>query len=77
MKRVFIILILIFILSGLTFSDSFPMEDLVKPSMITVKDNKLYVLEKTTISIYSIGDMKLISKFGKSGEGPREFMART
>ena len=77
MKRVFLISILIIILTGLTFSDSVPMDDLVKPSMIVVKDGKLYVLEKTTISIYSIRDMKLITKFGKSGEGPREFMART
>ncbi len=77
MKRFFLVSIIIFFLSVSTFSESYPMEDLVKPSMITVKDDKLYILEKTTISIYSIRDLKLVSKFGKSGEGPREFMART
>ncbi len=77
MKRIFLISVLVFLINGFIFSRSFSMDDLVKPSMITVKDNKLYVLEKTTISIYSIEDMKLITKFGKSGEGPREFMART
>ena len=77
MKRIFLVSFLFVLINGFIFSRSFPMDDLVKPSMITVRDNKLYILEKTTISIYSISDLKLITKFGKSGEGPREFMART
>jgi len=62
--------------SGFLSTEVYRMEELVKPSMITVNGDKLYVLEKTTISIYSLKDPKLISRFGKSGEGPREFMAR-
>ncbi|MCK5005091.1 MAG: hypothetical protein KAS21_08380 [Candidatus Aminicenantes bacterium] len=76
MNRAILLVIVLLIFSGFIFSEIHMMEDLVKPSLIIVKNNKLYVLEKTTISIYSIKDMKLINKFGKSGEGPREFMAR-
>ncbi len=68
------LILLILVKPGL--SESNIMENLVKPSMIIVKENKLYVLEKTTISIYSLKDLKLINTFGKSGEGPKEFMAR-
>ncbi len=76
MKRTIFVLIFVLMFSGFKFAEVHQMEDLVKPAMIIVRNNKLYVLEKTTISIYSIKDMKLITKFGKSGEGPREFMAR-
>ena len=76
MKKTIFLLTFLLIFSSFGFTAVHLMENLVKPSMIIVKDNRLYVLEKTTISIYSIKDMKLIKKFGKSGEGPREFMAR-
>jgi hypothetical protein len=49
--------------------------DLNKPEQqIGIDKDRMYVLEGTTIYIYSLKDFKLIKKFGKRGEGPREFM---
>jgi hypothetical protein len=49
--------------------------DLNKPEQqIGIEKDRMYVLEGTTIYIYSLKDFKLIKKFGKRGEGPREFM---
>jgi len=76
MKKTIFLLSFLLFFASINFAKVHLMADLVKPSMIIVRDNKLYVLEKTTISIYSIKDMKLLTKFGKSGEGPGEFMAR-
>lgn len=50
--------------------------DLGKPYRIMVNENKLYILEDQKVYIYSIDDYKLLNKFGKTGEGPREFMRR-
>ena len=47
--------------------------ELMKPVQMKVGQNRLFVSEGTTIYIYSLKDFTLIRKFGKSGEGPREF----
>ncbi len=47
-------------------------DDLSRPSFIIAKYDRIYILEKTTVSIYSIKDFKLIKQFGKAGEGPGE-----
>jgi hypothetical protein len=52
------------------------LEGVIKPDMILAGNNKLYVMEKTSIFIYSLKDFKLIKKFGREGEGPGEFLAR-
>jgi hypothetical protein len=51
-------------------------KEVVKPDMMVVKNDKLYVLERTSIFIYSLEDFHLIKKFGREGEGPKEFMVR-
>lgn len=43
------------------------------PSSLRIYENRLYITENTTIFIYSFVDFKFIKKFGKPGEGPREF----
>jgi hypothetical protein len=52
------------------------LREVVKPDMMLVKNNKLYVLEKTSIFIYSLKEFHLLKKFGRQGEGPGEFIAR-
>jgi hypothetical protein len=47
--------------------------DLLKPQKIYVDSDRFYVVENLSIFIYSLSDFKLIKKFGKKGEGPREF----
>ncbi len=47
-------------------------ENLSRPSIIIAKYDRIYILEKTFVYIYSIKDFKLLKKFGKAGEGPGE-----
>jgi hypothetical protein len=77
MKKSLVLLIVLFVFLTPVLARVVLMDGLMKPAMIMVKDNQMYILEKTTIFIYSLKDFKLIKKFGREGEGPREFMART
>jgi hypothetical protein len=49
------------------------LEGLMRPDMIDIGNNRIYISERATIYIYSLEDFRLIKKFGKEGEGPREF----
>ena len=50
-----------------------PLENISQPSMFLVNYDRIYILENANIYIYSLKDFKLLKKFGKAGEGPREF----
>jgi hypothetical protein len=50
------------------------LDQLLRPNGLTVSSKYIYILEEPTIYIYSVRDFRLIKKFGKRGEGPREFM---
>jgi hypothetical protein len=74
MKKIGFILFLFFVYT-LTFTDKIvPLPDLMKPQTISLDDSQMYITEDTTVFIYSLKDFKLIKKFGKTGEGPEEFM---
>jgi hypothetical protein len=48
--------------------------ELMKPSVsFAVDETQMYVPEGATIFIYSKKDYKLVKKFGREGEGPKEF----
>lgn len=47
--------------------------EVLKPTSIAVDDTQLYIVERTSIFIYSLKDYTFIKKFGKDGQGPREF----
>lgn len=81
MKKLTYIVLMLLIISPVCrlwagSSEPVTLKEVLKPAMMVVKDNKLYVLQQTTIFIYSLKDFKLIKTFGRQGEGPREFMAR-
>jgi hypothetical protein len=48
------------------------LEQLMKPDSIEVSQDRLYVVEGSTFLVYSLKDAKLITTFGKRGEGPGE-----
>jgi hypothetical protein len=48
-------------------------KELYKPMQIDVDSNHLYVSQLSTVYIYSLEDFQLKNKFGREGEGPREF----
>ncbi len=48
--------------------------DLLKPRGMVIEEDRIYITEETTVYVYSGQDYTLIKKFGKSGEGPGEFL---
>jgi hypothetical protein len=49
------------------------LSEVMKPSNIVIDDSQIYITENTSIYIYSLNDLKFKKKFGKVGEGPKEF----
>lgn len=73
MKRLSLLAVML-IITGLGLGAKVvPMPDLLKPDDILLDKDYMYVVEKTTVSIYSLKDLKLVKKFGKQGSGPQEF----
>jgi hypothetical protein len=52
------------------------LDGLFRPHIIAVDNEQVYIVDDFTIYIYSLKNFKLIKKFGKEGEGPREFKDR-
>jgi hypothetical protein len=50
-----------------------PLPDIQKPENIIVDQDLILITEFPNVYIYSLKDFGLIKKFGKAGEGPREF----
>ncbi len=76
MRRTSLFFLLLF-LGGWTFifADKvvlFP--GLMKPGMMTIDKDRLYIADGATVYIYSVKDFSLEKKFGKIGEGPGEFL---
>lgn len=46
---------------------------LMRPGMMTIDKDRLYIADGATVLIYSLTDFTLKKKFGKAGEGPQEF----
>ncbi|MCK4944541.1 MAG: hypothetical protein KAS65_13240 [Candidatus Aminicenantes bacterium] len=73
MKKIIIILILLLLVVAVYAKKIAQLPELMKPQIIDMSNNNLYVSEGSSIYIYSLKDFSLIKKFGKEGEGPREF----
>jgi len=74
MKRIIIISIFTIVLYGFMFGTKIiPMTDLMNPISISSDRTQLYVTDGINVSIYSKKDYSLVKKFGKEGEGPKEF----
>lgn len=75
MRKISYAMIIIFMGGGLFL---FPerlatLPEIMKPASISVDNNQLYIVEKSTIYLYSTKDFKLVKQFGRKGEGPGEF----
>lgn len=76
MKKVIILILVLLIAVFSTLAS--PVEPVVlsgilKPDSVTVDSGQLIVTEKASVFVFSMNDFKLQYKFGKAGEGPREF----
>jgi hypothetical protein len=67
------ILFLFFLSSFQLAAQMVPLPGLINPDSITVDNHHIYITDRETIYIFSVVDFKLKTKFGKAGEGPKEF----
>lgn len=49
------------------------LSELMKPDMMVLEYDRIFITEGVSVYIYSLKEFQLIKKFGKEGEGPREF----
>jgi hypothetical protein len=74
MRRITSNILFLFLLSSLQLgAQVVPLPELINPDEITVDNHHIYITDRETIYIFSVVDFKLKTKFGKAGEGPKEF----
>jgi len=74
MRRIISSILLLFCLSSFQLAAQVvPLPGLINPDSITVDDHNIYITDRAVIYIFSAVDFKLKTKFGKEGEGPKEF----
>ncbi len=74
MLKIFLLMCLLVMLNGFSFGKVIAtLNEVMKPTLIEIDNENLYVVEGTTVYVYSLKDFSLIKKFGKKGEGPAEF----
>lgn len=73
MKIICLIMLTVLLITPVQAKKVASLQEIMKPDMFAVGDERIVISEKTTIYIYSLKDFRLIKKFGKEGEGPREF----
>ncbi len=73
MKKIFVF-ILLFCLVTITQAKKVAiLQEVSRPDAIAAGNNRLYISEGASVYIYTLKDYRLAKKFGKKGEGPREF----
>jgi len=72
MKKTLFLFFLLLIACLVTGEKLGVLTDVMRPQLLEVDTDKLYVLDGAQIYIYSAKDLKLINRFGKKGEGPGE-----
>jgi hypothetical protein len=50
------------------------LSEIFNPGDMHVGKDYLYIVQEATVFIYSVDNYQLVNKFGKRGEGPREFI---
>lgn len=73
MKKISVMVLLVLFAAAVFPAEMIPLPDVLKPTILKVSGDDMVIAEGVSISIYSLKDKKLVKKFGKAGEGPREF----
>jgi len=73
MKRILAIVLLLTATTWLGAEKLAVFSDLMKPTNMVVEKDYVYIGEFPSVYIYSRADASLVKKFGKQGEGPKEF----
>lgn len=74
MKRISLVFLLYFLTVSVFAMKHAALAELVNPDSIAVDQYQVYITEGTSIYIYDLENFKMKTKFGKKGEGPKEFM---
>ena len=72
LKKIVFISLMVLGFSLLFSKNIGPVPGVLKPNMMEVAGDELYIVEGAVISIYSLNDLQLIRRFGRDGEGPGE-----
>ena len=72
-KTIFFLIVLLLFMRDVYARKIVSLPAIFEPSSIVVDSNQIYIVEGTTIYIYSLEDFTLKKKFGRKGEGPQEF----
>lgn len=73
MKKICLFIVLFSLAVVLPAKKVATLAGLMRPDMISIGNNRIYITEQVSIYIFSQDDYRLVKKFGKQGEGPREF----
>jgi len=73
MKRLNLVFIIFLFASMVNGEEIIPLPDLMRPGQIYVHDNRVYIVDGIEILMYSAKDYHFQKKFGREGEGPKEF----
>jgi len=73
MKKLNVFLVFLFLTGVCAAEKAAVFRDISDPGGIHVDGERIYIVERASILIYSSKDYKFIKKFGKRGEGPGEF----
>lgn len=71
--RLFSVLLVMLLVSGLLAAKVVPMPGLSRPYSLVADDANLYISDGVKVSVYSLKDFRKITSFGREGEGPQEF----
>jgi hypothetical protein len=72
-KKSLIIIFFLFLFSAVHARQIVKIPDTFNPTQVHVTKDRMYIVDGVTILIYTLKDFQLIKKFGREGEGPREF----
>lgn len=73
MKKIFVFILLFCLVTFTRAKKVAILQEVSRPDAIAAGNNRLYISEGASVYIYTLKDYHLGKKFGKKGEGPREF----
>ncbi len=73
MRQLAVLLLFALPLTALSARKPDALPDVAHPVYMKVWDGRLFVAEKSSVRVFSLGDLSQLAHFGKEGEGPGEF----
>lgn len=74
MTRIAAIILLMVLGPALLPGQGYNLEEIYNPEAILIDDSRIFINQGTDVFVYSKDKFNLLKKFGKSGEGPMEFV---